>query len=88
MSATAAADAVAIVRESFEAYREGFRAFTLLARAHFEAGAWLAAQRDSAERLDYQAPADSFERGLAERNRPARRDDGLKLVLEQRARCR
>jgi len=52
MSATAAADAVAIVRESFEAYREGFRAFTLLARAHFEAGAWLAAQRDSAERLD------------------------------------
>ena len=48
----AAPDGAAIVRQAFEAYREGFRAFTARARAHFEAGDWLAAQRDSAERLD------------------------------------
>jgi isocitrate dehydrogenase kinase/phosphatase len=52
MSVTAAPDAAAIVREAYEAYREGFRAFTVRARVHFEAGDWLAAQRDSAERLD------------------------------------
>ena len=48
----AAPDGAAIVRDAFDAYREGFRAFTARSRAHFEAGAWLAAQRDSAERLD------------------------------------
>ena len=48
----AAPDGAAIVRDAFDAYREGFRAFTARARAHFEAGDWLAAQRDSAERLD------------------------------------
>ncbi len=48
----AAPDGAAIVREAFDAYREGFRAFTARARAHFEAGDWLAVQRDSAERLD------------------------------------
>jgi isocitrate dehydrogenase kinase/phosphatase len=48
----AAPDGAAIVRDAFDAYQEGFRAFTARARAHFEAGDWLAVQRDSAERLD------------------------------------
>ena len=48
----AAPDGAAIVRDAFDAYREGFRAFTARARTHFEAGDWLAVQRDSAERLD------------------------------------
>ena len=34
----AAPDGAAIVRDAFDAYREGFRAFTARARAHFEAG--------------------------------------------------
>jgi isocitrate dehydrogenase kinase/phosphatase len=48
----AAPDGAAIVRDAFDAYREGFRAFTARARAHFETGDWLAVQRHSAERLD------------------------------------
>ena len=68
----AAPDGAAIVRDAFDAYREGFRAFTARARAHFEAGAWLAAQRDSAERLDLYGAClaealDRLQRRLGER---------------------
>jgi isocitrate dehydrogenase kinase/phosphatase len=52
MNVTAAGDGAAIIREAFDAYREGFREFTARARAHFESADWHAAQRDSAERLD------------------------------------
>ena len=48
----AARDGAATIEEAFEAYREGFRRFTVRARSHFESADWRAAQRDSAERLD------------------------------------
>lgn len=44
--------AAAIIGDAFQEYREGFRRFTVRARAHFESADWRAGQRDSADRLD------------------------------------
>lgn len=45
-------DVAWIVREAFEAYREGFHGFTARARAHFENADWAEARRITTERLD------------------------------------
>src|SRR5947207_936659 len=59
ISQTAARQGAAIVAAAYADYRARLRGLIAAARTHFEARDWLAAQRDSALRLDvYNAAVD------------------------------
>jgi len=62
MSVTAAPDAVAIVREAFEAYREAFRAFTVRARVREDVGGLLHAQTAEKAELVWAARSPPMQR--------------------------
>src|SRR5262249_61185583 len=71
----AAAD---LVRVAFLGHGERFAAITARAKQHFERGDWLAAQRDSARRLDLygECVAEALVRMRAELGEPRGRRGG------------